>query len=168
MQATDSYPTTSYTARSIYRKVDNASTSDSPKKKSREMQDVLSQHLPSFYRRAYRYLGNVADAEDAVQDALLSACRHLDQFQGAIENVDLVDLHCHQFCPDAIAGDAHVSPTRPLDERLGEDEKYCVSDRLADSRPSPEDECVEADLHGRFEAIHNKAFAFVAQGIRVA
>src|SRR5260370_15702501 len=49
---------------------------------TRDMQDVLSRYLPSFYRRAYRYLGNAADAEDAVQDALLSAFKHLDQFKG--------------------------------------------------------------------------------------
>jgi RNA polymerase sigma-70 factor, ECF subfamily len=51
-------------------------------KETQEMEDVLTQSMSSFYRRAYRYLGNAADAEDAVQDALLSACRHLDQFKG--------------------------------------------------------------------------------------
>ena len=51
-------------------------------KENREMQDVLSRCLPSFYRKAYRHLGNTADAEDAVQDALLSAYKHLDQFKG--------------------------------------------------------------------------------------
>src|SRR5439155_2105700 len=49
---------------------------------AREMEDVLSRRLPSFYRSAYRFLGNTADAEDAVQDALLSAYKHLDQFRG--------------------------------------------------------------------------------------
>ena len=51
-------------------------------KETQAMEDVLTRSMPSFYRRAYRYLGNAADAEDAVQDALLSACRHLDQFKG--------------------------------------------------------------------------------------
>jgi RNA polymerase sigma-70 factor (ECF subfamily) len=51
-------------------------------KETREMQDVLSRSLSSFYRRAYRYLGNAADAEDAIQEALLSAYRNLDQFKG--------------------------------------------------------------------------------------
>src|SRR6202035_328249 len=51
-------------------------------KESRELQDVLTRYLPSFYRRAYLQLGNTADAEDAVQDALLSAYKHLDQFKG--------------------------------------------------------------------------------------
>ena len=47
-----------------------------------QMQHVLSRGLPSFYRRAYRLLGNTADAEDAVQDALLAAYKHLHQFRG--------------------------------------------------------------------------------------
>ena len=41
-----------------------------------EMQDVLSRYMPRFYRTAYRQLGNAADAEDAVQDALLAAFAH--------------------------------------------------------------------------------------------
>ena len=49
---------------------------------TQEMQDVLSRCLPLFYRRAHRHLGNAADAEDAVQDALLSAYKHLNQFKG--------------------------------------------------------------------------------------
>ena len=47
----------------------------------RELNDVLARSLPSFQRKAYRYLGNAADAEDAVQDALLSAYKHIDQFR---------------------------------------------------------------------------------------
>jgi RNA polymerase sigma-70 factor, ECF subfamily len=34
---------------------------------------ILSRRLASFYRKAYRMLGNRADAEDAVRDALLAA-----------------------------------------------------------------------------------------------
>jgi DNA-directed RNA polymerase specialized sigma24 family protein len=45
-------------------------------------QDVFSRYLPLLYKTAHRYLGNAADAEDAVQDALLSAHKHMDQFRG--------------------------------------------------------------------------------------
>jgi DNA-directed RNA polymerase specialized sigma24 family protein len=43
---------------------------------------VVLRYLPIFYKRAFWYLGNAADAEDAVQDALLSACKHWEQFRG--------------------------------------------------------------------------------------
>ena len=46
------------------------------------MLSVLSHCLPSLYRYAYRLLGNQADAEDAVQDALVAAFEHLNQFRG--------------------------------------------------------------------------------------
>src|ERR1700690_1181273 len=47
-----------------------------------EMKEVLSRRLPSFYWCALRLLGNAADAEDAVQEALLAAYQHIDQFKG--------------------------------------------------------------------------------------
>jgi RNA polymerase sigma-70 factor (ECF subfamily) len=116
-------------------------------KEIQEMQDVLARSMPSFYRRAYRYLGNAADAEDAVQDALLSACRHLDQFKGQskmstwlttiVINSALTQLRRR---PRQI----HMS----LDDQFGEEPGYCVSDRLEDKRPGPEDECIKSDLHG--------------------
>jgi RNA polymerase sigma-70 factor (ECF subfamily) len=118
-------------------------------KETQEMQDVLSQHLPSFYRRAYRYLGNAADAEDAVQDALLSACRHLDQFKGQAKmSTWLTTIVINSALTHLRRRPRQIHTS--LDERLGEDQKYCISERLADSRPSPEDECVGSDLHGLF------------------
>jgi DNA-directed RNA polymerase specialized sigma24 family protein len=50
---------------------------------ARKLQDVLSLRLPSFYRCAFRLLGNAADAEDAVQEALLAAYEHMNQFRGS-------------------------------------------------------------------------------------
>jgi RNA polymerase sigma-70 factor, ECF subfamily len=47
-----------------------------------EMKEALSLRLPSFCRCALRLLDNAADAEDAVQEALLAAYRHIDQFKG--------------------------------------------------------------------------------------
>ena len=47
-----------------------------------ELQEVVSHSLPSFHRCALRVLGNVADAEDAVQEALLAAYKHANQFRG--------------------------------------------------------------------------------------
>src|SRR5580698_8082918 len=51
-------------------------------KLGREMDDALLRFRSRFCRSAFRYLGNAADAEDAVQDALLSAYTHLSEFRG--------------------------------------------------------------------------------------
>jgi len=47
-----------------------------------EFAHILSQSLPRFRRLAMRWLRNPEDAEDAVQDAMLSASRHIGQFDG--------------------------------------------------------------------------------------
>ena len=61
---------------------DGAGASGSGKLTTPQMVPALSQSLPSLHRYACRVLGNKYDAEDAVQDALLSALKHLGQFRG--------------------------------------------------------------------------------------
>jgi RNA polymerase sigma-70 factor, ECF subfamily len=110
-----------------------------------EMKEVLSLRLPSFYRCALRLLGNAADAEDAVQEALLAAYRNIDQFRGQsqmttwlatiVRNCALMQLRKR---PRQI----HLS----LDEQKRAEEKYFVWERLADTRPSPEEECRRVEL----------------------
>jgi RNA polymerase sigma-70 factor, ECF subfamily len=110
------------------------------------MQDILWRYRPAFYSKAYRYLGNAADAEDAVQDALLSAYKHLDQFKGEAQMstwLTAIVINCARMR-------LRRRPRQnvlPLDGRFGEEEQYCVSERLADSGPSPEDRCRESELH---------------------
>jgi RNA polymerase sigma-70 factor (ECF subfamily) len=119
-----------------------------PERDTQEMQDVLSRCLPLFYRRAHRHLGNAADAEDAVQDALLSAYKHLDQFKGQaqmstwltaiVTNSALMQLRRRPR-------QTHLS----LDERFAEEQGNPLAERLAHQGPNPEDECQNAELHGR-------------------
>jgi RNA polymerase sigma-70 factor, ECF subfamily len=116
-------------------------------KETQEMQDVLTRSMPSFYRRAYRYLGNAADAEDAVQDALLSACRHLDQFKGQSK----MSTWLTAIVVNSALTQLRRRPRQihtPLDEQFGDEPGYCVSEWLADHRPNPEDECIKSNLHG--------------------
>jgi RNA polymerase sigma-70 factor (ECF subfamily) len=112
-----------------------------------ELHDVLSRQLPRFYRSAYRQLGNAADAEDAVQDALLAAYKHLDQFRGQAQLstwLTAIVTNCARMQLRRRPRQPHVS----LDEQLGQDQEYSLLDRLADSGPSPEEECSKAELHG--------------------
>jgi len=120
----------------------------SGEKENRDMQDVLSRCLPSFYRKAYRHLGNAADAEDAVQDALLSAYKHLDQFKGQSQMstwLTAIVINCARMHLRRRPRQIHLS----LDERFGEDQQYSVSERLAHSGPSPEEECRNSELNRR-------------------
>ena len=48
----------------------------------RSLQELFLTSRERFIRIAYRVLGNNEDAEDAVQDAFLSACRHFGKFEG--------------------------------------------------------------------------------------
>ena len=116
-------------------------------KETQEMQDVLARSMPSFYRRAYRYLGNAADAEDAVQDALLSACRHLNQFKGRSKmSTWLTTIVINSALTQLRRRPRQIHTS--LDEQFGEEPGYSVSDRLTDQRPSPEDECIQSELYG--------------------
>jgi RNA polymerase sigma-70 factor (ECF subfamily) len=110
-----------------------------------ELQDVVSQNLSFFYKRAYRYVGDPHDAEDAVQDALLSAYKHLDQFKGTakittwltsiVTNSALTQLRRRPRHP-------HIS----VDERIGNQQDHYVFDTLADIRPNAESEYIRSDL----------------------
>ncbi len=112
-----------------------------------EMREILSRRLPAFYRAAYRHLGNAADAEDAVQDALLSAYKHLDQFRGQSQ--------MSTWLTAIVTNSARMrlrrrprQATLSLDERFGEEQEYALSEMLAGPGPSPEDECRESELRG--------------------
>jgi RNA polymerase sigma-70 factor (ECF subfamily) len=119
-------------------------------KQTRELQDALSRHLPSFYRRAYQRLGNAADAEDAVQDALLSAYKHLGQFKGQAQMstwLSAIVANCALMQLRRRPWPIHLS----FDEQFGEEQEYSLSERLADSAPSPEEECRQSELRARLK-----------------
>jgi RNA polymerase sigma-70 factor, ECF subfamily len=112
---------------------------------TRELQRMLSLGSPSFYRRALRLLGNKADAEDAVQEALLAAYKHLHQFRGQSQMstwLTTIVSNCARMQLRKRPRQIHL----PLDEQTGEDERYFISERLADTRPSPEDDCRNSEL----------------------
>src|SRR5882762_9039245 len=120
----------------------------SREKETREMQDVLSRCRLSFHRAAFRQLGNAADAEDAVQDALLAAYKHLDQFKGQAQMstwLTAIVTNCARMHLRRRPRQAHMS----LDEPFGEEQDYTLAERLSGGGPSPEDECERSELHSR-------------------
>ena len=121
---------------------------DSAKPSPPQMLSVLSRRLPSLYRYAYRLLGNKTDAEDAVQDALLAAYKHLNQFRGDAQLstwLTTIVINCARMYLRKRSRYIHVS----LDSRIGEEQEYSLSDILVDHRPNPEDECYRSSLNER-------------------
>jgi RNA polymerase sigma-70 factor (ECF subfamily) len=108
-------------------------------------QDTVSRYLSLFQRRAYRYLGNSHDAEDAVQDALLSAYKHLDQFQGNAKMTTWLTSIVTNSALTQLRRKPRL-PHSSLDEPLAQDQSQRESDRLMDARPSPEDQCSMSEL----------------------
>jgi RNA polymerase sigma-70 factor (ECF subfamily) len=112
-----------------------------------DLQDAISRHLPALYSRAYRYVGDADDAEDAVQDALLSAYKHLDQFKATAKMTTWLTAIVINSALTQLRRrprHSHVS----LDERSTGEQDYSVSDRLADVRPSPEGACIQSESNG--------------------
>jgi len=112
---------------------------------ARELQRVLSLYLPSFYRCALRVLGNRDDAEDAVQEALLAAHKHLHQFRGQSQMstwLTTIVCNCARMQLRKRPRQVHM----PLEEQTVGEEGYFIFEKVADPRPSPEDECRNSEL----------------------
>jgi RNA polymerase sigma-70 factor, ECF subfamily len=116
-------------------------------KLGREMDDALLRFRSRFCRSAFRCLGNAADAEDAVQDALLSAYKHLSEFRG--------QARISTWLSAIVINSARMQlrrrsrqPQVPLDEQNPEPESHGLCDRLPDHGPTPEEACRRTELAG--------------------
>jgi len=115
----------------------------------RKLQDVLLLRLPSFYRCAFRLLGNAADAEDAVQEALLAAYKHINQFRGQSQ----ISTWLTTIVRNSALMQLRKRPRQihfPLDEEFGEEQPRFLREGLADGRPSPEDQFRNSELAACF------------------
>jgi RNA polymerase sigma-70 factor (ECF subfamily) len=113
---------------------------------TRDLHDAILSNLPMFYRRAFRCLGNSADAEDAVQDALLSAYKHFAQFRG--------QSRISTWLAAIVANAARMQLRRrrvvyvSLEQHELED-GLALSERLAASGPGPEESCRTTEIQAR-------------------
>ena len=104
--------------------------------KVQELTDVIKRHSARFRRIALGHLSNVADAEDAVQDALLSALTHVHQFRGQAK--------MSTWLTTIVINSARMKLRRrltsvqlPLDETDGQQE--LLEDIVSDRQPDPEE-----------------------------
>lgn len=113
---------------------------------ARQFDDVLSRCLPSLHRMALRKLRDAVEAEDAVQEALLSAYKHLDQFNGGAQMstwLTTIVINAARMQLRRRSRHIHLS----LDQQLFDEQEYSLAEQIASDSPSPEDVCRESELH---------------------
>jgi len=101
-----------------------------------EFESMLPQAMPRFRRMAMRWLRNPEDAEDAVQDAMLSAFRHIERFDGRAQMMTWLTT----IVINAVRMQIRRRPRGqmlPLDQTQ-EEGHLMISDMLADPKPTPE------------------------------
>jgi len=114
--------------------------------RAKELDDVVSRNLRAFHQRAFRYLGNAPDAEDAVQDALLSAYKHVSQFRG--------QARISTWLTAIVINAARMKLRRRRGVWLSLEEEHTEdglpwSERIADTRPDPEEVCFTSEAHDK-------------------
>jgi RNA polymerase sigma-70 factor, ECF subfamily len=113
---------------------------------ARALDNVVLQNLPKFRKRAFRYLGNLPDAEDAVQDALLCAYKNLAQFRGHAQISTWLTRIVINAAKMQIRRRRRIYLS--LDQPQGQD-GLTFSEQLHDSKPNPEEICSTSEAHER-------------------
>jgi RNA polymerase sigma-70 factor (ECF subfamily) len=108
-----------------------------------DFEGVISSYSPVLFRVALRRLRNVEDAEDVVQDALLSAYKHIGQFEGRarlstwltsiVTNTAGMKLRQHSR-HETVSLDLHH-----------ENDGAKLANELRDVRPNPETICAQTE-----------------------
>lgn len=132
----------------------------------RLIQDAIKGDLDSFNRLvleyqdmafnlAFRMLDDPASAEDATQNAFISAYRNIHTFRGGSFRAWVMRMVTNT-CYDELRR-KHRRPTVPLEPASGEDEEEIESPSwLADDDPSPESQIETQELEKAIQhCIHN-------------
>ena len=111
-----------------------------------EFHNIVSRGLPRFRRIAMRWLGNHEDAEDAVQEAMLSAFKHIADFEGRAQ----MSTWLTAVVINAVRMQLRRRPRGQLlslDRSSKEDESTTLSELLVDPRPTPEQTVEQLQFH---------------------
>lgn len=109
-----------------------------------EFEGVLSRNLPGFQRAAMRWLRNPEDAEDAVQDAMLSAFKHIARFEGRAQ----MSTWVMAIVINVVRGQLRrrLRHTFLSLDQPAQDGQQTIADLVADHRPTPEQTLAECEL----------------------
>jgi RNA polymerase sigma factor (sigma-70 family) len=107
---------------------------------------LFAQHSRALYQTALRLLGNPEDAEDALQEAMLSAYRNLPRFEGRSQfSTWMTRIVINAALMRRRSKRAH--PALSLDDAA--EDKTPMAERFADEHPSPEQLYASAEFSAR-------------------
>ena len=127
-----------------------------------EFESVAARYSPVLFGVALRRLRNVEDAEDAVQDALLSAYKHFGQFEGRSQLSSWLTRIVINASGMKLRGRCRREVIS-LDQ-TAEDGTAALVNELADAGPTPEGICVQIER----QEMLRKALAQISPKLRAA
>jgi RNA polymerase sigma-70 factor, ECF subfamily len=112
--------------------------------KREALDKLLASYRLRLYRQALRILGNPQDAEDALQEALFQAARHLHQFEGRSKfSTWLTRIVINSALMARRSNGSHREA--PLEDWFSNDERRTPLE-IADLRPDPERVCSSSEI----------------------
>lgn len=109
---------------------------------------LFAQHSRALFQTALRLLGNPEDAEDALQEAMLSAYRNLPRFEGRSQfSTWMTRIVINAALMRRRSKRSH--PALSLDD--SSEDKTPIAERFADRHPSPEQLYASAELSARLK-----------------
>ena len=106
--------------------------------KVQELTDVITSHSARFRRIALGHLSNISDAEDAVQDALLSALTHVHQFKGQAK--------MSTWLTTIVINSARMRLRRRVTSDRTDGQQDLLEEIVSDTRPGPEETYGEREI----------------------
>lgn len=115
---------------------------------------LLMRYSPALYRIAFRKLGNAEEAEDALQDALVSAFKNLHQFRG--------EARLCTWLGSIVLNSARMRLRRRLNHNLvsldqhdgnHEEGNHIWAERLKDGSPNAEESLCRTQIRETLERI---------------
>lgn len=129
------------------------------------LQEIFSSSHKRLVRVAHAILHNQEDAEDAVQNAFLSACRHAGDFEGrSAFTTWLTRIVINAAL--MIRRKRKNTFIQPLGD-LATDEAIFI-ERIPDPRPDPELACFRAEAFAYLDGLLNEMNPLLRQAVKIA